>query len=63
MNRIPSKSRKIKFSLTDDLIALLKANRFQKQWGILDRLKGNVETYWYWYEIMKLLPEPEKLLH
>lgn len=60
---LTNQERLQKFSLTDDLIALLKANRFQKQWGILDRLKGNVETYWYWYEIMKLLPEPEKFLH
>ena len=50
------------FSMDKDVIAQLKAHQFPKQWGILDRLKGNAETYRYWCKIMELLREPKKVL-
>ncbi len=41
---------------TPELLSSLKNNRFQGSLGILDRLKGNAETYWYWCEVVRLLP-------
>lgn len=52
----------VRFAVSDELLEKLKKHRFSGKFGILDRLKGNVESYWYWYEIIRLLPEPEKAL-
>ena len=55
--------RLIPFTVTKEIIALLKNNRFKGKFGILDRLKGNIENYYYWYTILQMLEYPEDILN
>ena len=50
------------YRYSDVLRTELKEHRFQDQFGILDHLKGGMETYWYWCEIMKLSKYSDQIL-
>ena len=51
---LTNQNRCLRFRDTEEVRTELKAHRFQNQFGILDRIKANIESYWYWCEIMKL---------
>lgn len=61
-NILENQDRLIRFVETKEIIEILKKNQFKGKFGILDRLKGNIENYFYWYKIVQLLHEPEDIL-